>query len=58
MEPVNGMSGERIAHAAAESVEDKAGASRLTDQVPEPFEATIVRLDQSTAEEIFRLATR
>lgn len=58
MEPVNGMSGERIAHGVAERVEEPANASGLTEQAPEPFEATIVRLDQSAAEEIFRLATR
>lgn len=58
MEPANGSSGERLAHAVAECAEDQAGASRLTEQAPEPFVATIVRLDQSTAEEIFRLATR
>jgi hypothetical protein len=47
-----------MAHAIVERVEDQAGASGLTDQATEPFEATIVRLDQSAAEEIFRLATR
>ncbi len=58
MEPVNGMSGERIAHGVAERAEEPGNQSGLNDQAPEPFEATIVRLDQSTAEEIFRLATR
>lgn len=51
------MSGERSAHAITERVEDKAGSTGLNDYTPEPFEATIVRLDQSAAEEIFRLAT-
>ena len=58
MEPVNGPSGERMAHAIVERVVYQAGASGLTDQATEPFEATIVRLDQSAAEEIFRMATR
>jgi hypothetical protein len=58
MEPFNGPSGERMAHAIAERVEDQERASGLADQASEPFEATIVRLDQATAEEIFRMATR
>lgn len=58
MEPINGPSGERMAHAIVDRVENRVDASGLADQPPEPFEATIVRLDQSAAEEIFRLATR
>lgn len=58
MEPINGMSGERSAHTITERVEDQASSTGLNDYTPEPFEATIVRLDQSAAEEIFRLATR
>ncbi len=58
MEPVNGMSGDQSAHATAEHEEDQAGASGLNDQTPEPFEASIVRLDQAAAEEIFRRAIR
>jgi hypothetical protein len=58
MEPVNGPSGERLARAITEHTEDQNGATGFAEQKPEPFEATIVRLDQSAAEEIFRLATR
>ncbi len=58
MDPVNGMSGEGMTHSTVDRVEDQTGASRLSEQASEPFEATILHLDQSTAEEIFRLATR
>ena len=58
MEPVNRPSGEWIARPNAEGAEEQIGASALPDQASEPFEARIVRLDQSAAEEIFRLATR
>lgn len=58
MDPVNGASSERTSHTAAELADETETNAGLADQVPEPFEATIVRLDQSTAEELFRLATR
>lgn len=58
MEPVNSAPSERTPNAIAERAGELSAGSDLSDQAPEPFEATIVRLDQSTAEELFRLATR
>lgn len=59
MEPANGPSGERLTRAGADRTEERqVSASGLPEQAPEPFTATIVRLDQSAAEEIFRLAMR
>jgi hypothetical protein len=56
MEPVNGSAGERIGTATVERADEQVGVVGLNEPSPEPFEATIVRLDQSAAEEIFRLA--
>lgn len=57
MEPVNSATGELTPYTIAERADEAATGAGQNDQIPEPFEATIVRLDQSTAEELFRLAT-
>ena len=58
MEPVSGVSGERTGLTTLDRADEAAGVTGPGDPAFEPFEATIVRLDQSTAEEIFRLAAR
>ncbi len=43
---------------AAERAESQTGETERADHLDETFIATIIRIDQSTAERIFRQATR
>lgn len=54
MEPES-SAGERIG-AATEHTDEQVVLAARNEPSPEPFEATIVRLDQSAAEEIFQRA--
>ncbi|HEX9036798.1 MAG TPA: hypothetical protein VF808_07380 [Ktedonobacterales bacterium] len=56
MEPAAGAPIEQNAHGHAERTEDCADAQGHGSQPSEPFEASIVRLDQTAAEALFRQA--
>lgn len=56
LEPSKWTSGDSLTPVAPDNSEER--GAETVDQPSERFEATIVRLDQSAAEEIFRLATR
>ena len=56
LEPKNTGTSERAAHTLIEHCEIRFDASGASDQTGEPFLASIVRLEQSDAEEVFRKA--
>ncbi len=56
MEPVNVSSNAQLTLTTAEQPETGAGASDNAEQGNESFVATIIRLDQSAAEQLFRAA--
>lgn len=56
MEPVNVSSNAQLTLTATEQPEASALSSDSAEQANEPFVATIIRLDQSAAEQLFRAA--
>jgi len=56
MEPVIASSTAQAQLTASEQPEDGIGASDPAEQAGETFVATIVRLDQAAAEQLFRAA--
>ncbi len=56
MEPVIAPSTAQVTLAASEQSEDGICANDVAEQSGESFVATIVRLDQSAAEQLFRAA--
>lgn len=56
MEPVNVSSNAQLTLTAAEQPETGVLASDSAEQANESFVATIIRLDQSAAEQLFRAA--
>lgn len=57
MESVMASASAQLAHATSQPSETAMDAGEAVEQA-EPFLATIVRLDQATAEQVFREATR
>lgn len=56
MEPVNVSSNAQLTLTAAEQTDSANHASDTAEQSSESFLATIVRLDQTSAEQLFRTA--
>lgn len=56
MEPVTAPTNAQLTHTATEHLENNARTVEVAEEATEPFIATIVRLDQSAAEQLFRAA--